>query len=140
VAELRVALTVPDLDAALTFYRDALGMPLVDAWLTAGGNGYLLSGGRATLELIDEAQAEHIDEVEVGRRVAGPVRLAMEVADSAAAAGALERLGATVLGPARVTPWGDRNARVGAPDGTQLTLFTLAGETAGSLGPDSKGP
>ena len=25
-----------------------------------------------------------------------------------------------------VTPWGDRNARVRAPDGMQLTLFSLA--------------
>lgn len=136
VAELRVALTVPDLEAALAIYRDALGMPLVDAWLTAEGNGYLLSGGRATLELIDESQAEHIDQVEVGRRVAGAIRLALEVPDSAAAAGALERLGATVLGSPTVTPWGDRNARVAAPEGTQLTLFTLAEEAAGSLGPD----
>lgn len=139
VAELRVALTVPDLDDALAFYRDALGMPLVDAWLTADGNGYLLSGGRATLELIDESQAGHIDRVEVGRRVAGAIRLAFEVPDSAAVASSLERLGATVLGPPRVTPWGDRNARVAAPEGTQLTLFTPAGETAGSPGPDSSG-
>jgi uncharacterized protein (TIGR03083 family) len=47
VAELRVALTVPDLDSAVALYRDALGMPVVDAWLTANGKGYLLSGGRA---------------------------------------------------------------------------------------------
>lgn len=127
VSELRVALTVPDVDAALNLYRDALGMPVVDAWLTADGNGYLLSGGRATLELIDESQAEHIDQVEVGRRVAGAIRLALEVPDSAAAAEALERLGATVLGPPTVTPWGDRNARVAAPEGTQLTLFTSPG-------------
>jgi catechol 2,3-dioxygenase-like lactoylglutathione lyase family enzyme len=139
VTELRVALTVPDLDAALAFYRDALGMPLVDAWLTADGNGYLLSAGRGTLELIDEPQAQHIDQVEVGRRVAGAVRLALEVPDSAAAAGALERLGATALGPPTITPWGDRNARVAAPEGTQLTLFTPTGEAAGSPGPDSSG-
>jgi methylmalonyl-CoA/ethylmalonyl-CoA epimerase len=134
-----VALTVPDLDAALAFYHDALGMPLVDAWLTADGNGYLLSGGRATLELIDESQAGHIDRVEVGRRVAGAIRLAFEVPDSAAVASSLERLGATVLGPPRVTSWGDRNARVAAPEGTQLTLFTPAGEAAGSPGHDSSG-
>jgi hypothetical protein len=27
-----------------------------------------------------------------------------------------------------VTPWQDRNARVRAPDGMQLTLFTPAGD------------
>jgi hypothetical protein len=34
----------------------------------------LLEAGRATLELADPRQAEFIDEVEVGRRVAGHVR------------------------------------------------------------------
>ena len=33
-------------------------------------------------------------------------------------------LGARQVAPPVVTPWGDRNARVQAPDGMQLTLFT----------------
>ena len=32
--------------------------------------------------------------------------------------------GAERVGPPVITPWGDRNARVQAPDGMQLTLFT----------------
>jgi lactoylglutathione lyase len=36
----------------------------------------LLEAGRATLELADPRQAEFIDEVEVGHRVAGHVRVA----------------------------------------------------------------
>jgi uncharacterized glyoxalase superfamily protein PhnB len=32
--------------------------------------------------------------------------------------------GAERVGEPVVTPWGDRNARVKAPDGMQLTLFT----------------
>ena len=36
---------------------------------------------------------------------------------------------ATAVAPAVDTPWGDRNARVAAPDGMQLTLFTLSEES-----------
>ena len=32
--------------------------------------------------------------------------------------------GAVLVAPPVLTPWGDRNARVEAPDGMQLTLFT----------------
>jgi DNA-binding NarL/FixJ family response regulator len=41
-----------------------------------------------------------------------------------AAAAHLVDAGAVLEGPAALTPWGDRNARVRAPDGMQLTLFT----------------
>ena len=33
--------------------------------------------------------------------------------------------GAEEVAPPVSTPWGDRNARVRAPDGMQLTLFTV---------------
>lgn len=33
--------------------------------------------------------------------------------------------GAHPVAPPVTTPWGDRNARVRAPDGMQLTVFTL---------------
>ena len=53
----------------------------------------LLDAGRATLELVNEAQAAFIDEIEVGRRVAGPVRVAFEVDDSDGGRGASRRAG-----------------------------------------------
>ncbi len=127
VTELRVALTVEDLDAAVAFYRDALGLPVLMSWDNPDGGGFVLSAGRATLELIDPAQAETIDRIEVGRRVAGPVRLALEVADSGATARVLSDAGGELVAGPVDTPWGDRNARVRAPDGMQLTLFTPQG-------------
>jgi methylmalonyl-CoA/ethylmalonyl-CoA epimerase len=84
----------------------------------------VLSGGRATLELFDEAQAAYVDSIETGERVSGPVRLAFEVTDSAATARRVVAAGATEVGAPVTTPWGDRNVRVRAPDGMQLTLFT----------------
>jgi catechol 2,3-dioxygenase-like lactoylglutathione lyase family enzyme len=123
--ELRLVLTVDDLDAALALYRDALGLEEREMWLGEGdARGVLLDAGSATLELVNEAHAASIDEIEVGRRVAGPVRIAFGVGDSDAVGRALVAAGAThVAGPV-TTPWNDRNVRVQAPDGMQLTLFS----------------
>ena len=124
VTELRVALTVPDFEEAVAFYRDALGLVQIADWSTDEGRVILLEAGRATLELFDEAQAATVDTIEAGRRVSGTVRLAVEVDDSVATARRLVAAGATEVAPPVMTPWGDRNARVQAPDGMQLTLFT----------------
>ena len=126
VRELRIALTVDDYDRAVAFYRDALGLREVESWVRPDGRGTILDAGRATLELFDAQQAETLDRIEVGRRTSGPVRLALHVDDSAAAAAHLVDAGATLEHEMVVTPWGDRNARVRAPDGMQLTLFTFA--------------
>jgi uncharacterized glyoxalase superfamily protein PhnB len=56
--------------------------------------------------------------------VAGPVRLAFGVVDSEETARRLVEGGAEEMAPAVTPPWGGRNARVQAPDGMQLTLFT----------------
>ncbi|GAA5113449.1 hypothetical protein GCM10023339_17840 [Alloalcanivorax gelatiniphagus] len=124
VHELRITLTVDDFDAAVRLYRDALGLPEVADWSSAQGRVLLLDAGRATLELFDEAQAAMVDDLEVGRRVSGTVRLALQVPDADGAAATLVEAGARAVAPAVDTPWGDRNARVAAPDGMQLTLFT----------------
>jgi len=124
IRELRIALTVDDYDRAVTFYRDALGLTEVEAWDRPNGRGTILDAGRATLELFDPLQAETLDDIEVGRRVSGPVRLALHVDDAEATAEELVRAGAAREHELVVTPWGDRNARIRAPDGLQLTLFT----------------
>ena len=124
VTELRVALTVDDFDAALRLYRDALGLEQLADWSSDGGRVVVLSAGRATLELFDAAQADHVDSIEVGRRVAGPVRLAFEVQAHDATVERLVGAGAEHLGGPVDTPWGDRNSRLAAPDGMQLTLFS----------------
>jgi len=124
VTELRVTLTVQDFAQALAFYRDVLGLEQLADWSSESGRVVVLGAGRATLELFDDAQAEAVDAIEAGRRVSGTVRLAMQVADSPDMARRLVEAGAIQVAPPVVTPWGDRNARVQAPDGMQLTLFT----------------
>jgi lactoylglutathione lyase len=124
--ELRLVLTVADFDEALALYRDALGLREREAWEAEGEDARIaiLDVERATLELVNEAQAAAIDRIEVGKRVAGPVRIAFEVDDSEAVARRLVEAGAEQLAEPVTTPWNDRNVRLRAPDGMQLTLFT----------------
>ena len=123
VTELRVAMTVSDFDRAVAFYRDAMGLPQIADWTSEDGRVVLLEAGRATLELLDGPQAEFVDRIEAGRRVAGAVRLALAVSDVDAVSARLVDGGAEQMAPIAMTPWGDRNARLRSPDGMQLTLF-----------------
>jgi lactoylglutathione lyase len=123
VRQLRLVVTADDYDEALHFYRDVLGLPERAAFSSPGGRVSILEAGQATLEIADPAQAEMIDEAEVGHRVAGHIRVAFEVDDSAAATAVLAAGGATVLAEPTRTPWNSLNARLEGPAGLQLTLF-----------------
>ncbi|GAB3503905.1 hypothetical protein GCM10027341_33550 [Spirosoma knui] len=121
--ELRIILTVENLDKILTFYRDALGLDTSKEWDEPTGKGIILDAGRASLELIDSRHAATIDEIEVGRRVAGPVRLAFKVGDAIASAGEeLVQAGAIKLADVTQAPW-SRVQRLQDPAGMQFTLF-----------------
>ena len=124
VRELRLVVTAEDYDEALRFYRDVLGLRERAAFTSPGGRVTILEAGRATLELTDPPHAAFIDEVEVGRRVAGHIRVAFEVDDARAIAAELAEAGATVIAEPTRTPWNSLNARLEAPAGLQLTLFT----------------
>jgi len=128
VLQLRVALTTADHDRLLHFYCVGLGLEPAAIWTNDQGKAVLLALGSGTLELFDEQQAGTIDGIEVGRRVSGPVRLALQVPDLDAALARLKAHGATIVHGPVVTPWGDRNARVQDPDGMQVTLFEEAAE------------
>ena len=130
VNELRVAVTAEDYGAALAFYRDALGLRVVESWENEGGSGTILDAGRATLEVLSRSQVDFVDRIEAGGQSSGPVRFALEVEDSEATAERLESAGAERLGGPVVTPWQHRNVRVRAPDGMQLTLFTVLEEVS----------
>jgi catechol 2,3-dioxygenase-like lactoylglutathione lyase family enzyme len=123
---MRVVLTVADFDQAVAFYRDTLGLEQLADWSGEDGRVILLDGGRATLELFDERQAESVDRIEAGRRVSGQVRLAVEVTDLDGTAQRLVAAGAEAEAEPVVPPWGGRNVRLRAPDGMQLTLFSEA--------------
>jgi lactoylglutathione lyase len=126
VHEMRLVVTTDDYEEAVRFYRDVLGLPERASFSSSGGRVSILEAGRATLEIADPGQAAFIDEVEVGRRVAGHIRVAFEVDDSRAMAAVLAAGGATVIAEATRTPWETDNARLEGPGGLQLTLFSDA--------------
>lgn len=130
VRQLRLVVTVDDYDEALTFYRDVLGLPEQEAYSLPEGRVTILDAGRATLELTDPGHAAFIDDVEVGRRVAGHIRVAFEVADSPAMTAKLADAGAAVIAEPTRTPWQSLNSRLDAPGPLQLTLFTELGPEA----------
>jgi lactoylglutathione lyase len=129
VRQLRLVVTAADYDEAVRFYRDVLGLAEQASFSAPnGGRVAILDAGRATLEIADPLQADYIDEVEVGQRVAGHIRVAFEVPDSAAATRALAGAGAILLAEPTRTPWNSVNARLHGPGDLQLTLFTELGE------------
>ena len=128
VRELRVAVTAEDYDEALAFYRDVLGLRERAAFSSEDGRVTILEAGRATLELLDPTHAAYVDQVEVGRRIAGHIRIALEVDDAETATARLSDAGATVIAEPTRTPWNSLNARLEAPAGLQLTLFEELGE------------
>jgi len=124
IREVRITLTVASYEEAVQFYRDGLRLAVVEQWQTAEGRGMILAlGPHTTLELFDVAQATLVDQLEVGRRASGPVRLAFQVPLVEAEVSALQQAGSKVLSHPTLMPWGDRNARRETPDGMQVTLY-----------------
>ena len=123
VMELRVALTTDAFERMVSFYCDGLGLEPAQVWPDDQGRALVLDMGKATLEVFDEMQAQTIDQIEVGSRISGQIRFALQVPDLKIAVQRLLAHGATLVHPEVVTPWGDHNVRLQDPDGMQITLF-----------------
>ena len=132
VRQLRLVVEVEDLEAALSFYRDTLGLAVVlDLEGEGGEHVVILDAGRATLEVSNPAQVAMIDEVEVGRRVAPRIRVAFEVDDATTTTQRLVDAGAELLAEPTRTPWNSVNSRLAAPADLQITVFQeLASEAS----------
>jgi predicted enzyme related to lactoylglutathione lyase len=129
VSQLRLVLETDDLDAALAFYRDVVGLTEREAYSEEdGARVHILEIPSATLELANPQQVRFIDRVEAGHEGVAhtyplTVRIAFEVADAAAAAEEWQAGGAVVVAPPTQTPWKSLNARFEAPGGMQVTAF-----------------
>ena len=128
VMELRVALTTEAFDRLADFYRKGLGLEPAHVWPQDQGRALVLDMGKATLEVFDEKQAQTVDQIEVGRRVSGQIRFALQVPDLDAAMKRLVAHGAKVVHEPVVAPWGDKMVRFQDPDGMQITLYQARGQ------------
>jgi len=124
VRQLRLVVQADDFEAAVAFYRDALGLTEEAAFEGEGdARVMILDAGRATLELANPAQVTMIDGIEAEGRPSVRMRVAFEVADARAATDDLVAAGATLVAAPRETPWRSLNSRLDAPAGLQVTLF-----------------
>jgi catechol 2,3-dioxygenase-like lactoylglutathione lyase family enzyme len=124
VRQLRVVVEAEDYDAAVTFYRDVLGMPELAAFAEGGEDRVaILDAGRATLELASPAHRRTIDAVEAGGIPSPRIRIALEVADTTDQTRRLVEAGAELVAEPVLTPWQSLNSRLEAPAGLTITLF-----------------
>lgn len=123
IMEFRVAVTTQNYERLVKFYCLGLGIEPAAIWNNDGGRALMLEMGKATLEIFDERQAEVIDGLEVGERVSGQVRFALQVSDLKAAMERMLANGAVLVHEPVMTPWGDFNVRLQDPDGMQITLY-----------------
>ncbi|TNH29980.1 VOC family protein [Micromonospora orduensis] len=124
VRQLRLVVEAVDHDAAVAFFRDALGLREEAAFSGEGdARVVILDAGRATLEIANPAQKRMIDEVEVRRQVAPRIRVAFEVDDAEATTARLVAAGASEVAPPTRTPWQSLNSRLDAPADLHITVF-----------------
>jgi predicted enzyme related to lactoylglutathione lyase len=142
VRQLRLVVETEDYDAALTFYRDVLGLVEREVIPHEGeARITILEAGRATLELSNPAQVRMIDQVEADGQPSAKIRVAFEVEDAKTATRALVKAGGNLIAEPRETPWRSLNARLNGPVGLQITLFQeLDPPAEPAEGPDTTGP
>lgn len=100
--------TVPDLVPALDFYRDRLGLPVVDGWSRGGEEGAVLAAGSAFVELVSP-------------QTIAPQAIAFEVTDVDAVH---ERMRpADVLVPPHRYPRGHRGFEALGPAGATVMVW-----------------
>jgi catechol 2,3-dioxygenase-like lactoylglutathione lyase family enzyme len=109
-------LVVDDLDTALAFYTDALGLPLGHR----SGPYAQLDTGSCHLGLYERAaMAETLG---VGDTDVAPFEIGFKVDDVDGAYGELIDRGATPVVPPTDRPWGQRTAYIRDPDGHLVEL------------------
>lgn len=101
VRQLRVVVHADDYDAAIAFYRDALGLPEREHYVTGDAQVTILDAGVATFEIANTAQVRHIDDVEVGYPVSPHIRIAFEVDDVERHTERCVEAGAAIIGGPR---------------------------------------
>jgi len=128
VHQLRVVVEAVDYDAAVTFYRDVLGMPELAAFAEGGDDRVaILDAGRATLEIASPEHKRVIDRVEAGGTASPRIRIAFEVDDADGQTRRLVEAGAELVAEPVMTPWRSLNSRLDAPAGLTITLFQEMG-------------
>ena len=116
IDEFVVVITTAAFDASLAFYRDVIGLEVVEEWTDAGHGAVLSAGGPARVELIDMPERGRVDTdaLFIGLKVE-----AIDAIYDRAVAGGHE----IVREPAD-RPWGGRGFVVRDPNGVAVNIYT----------------
>ena len=118
--KLTFVILTPRFSEALAFYRDLLGMTLVEEW-TEFGHGALLEALLGTMvELIDSPESVPLPAEQ------RTVFMGLELADADATYDRLVGAGARVKGPPTPKPWGGRSFTAFDPDGMPVNIYAAS--------------
>jgi catechol 2,3-dioxygenase-like lactoylglutathione lyase family enzyme len=127
IDELVVVIRTAAFDESLTFYRDVIGIEVIEEWTDAGHGAVLSAGGPARVELIDLPDSSRVDteSMFIGLRVASIDAMHRRAADA----------GHEIVREPADRPWGGRGFVVRDPNGIALNIYT-AYVGAGSKNPN----
>jgi catechol 2,3-dioxygenase-like lactoylglutathione lyase family enzyme len=103
--------TVPALAPALSFYRDRVGLSVVDGWDRDGEQGAVLAAGRAFVELVAPG-------------VSGPPPVAFEVPSVPTAYARMRPAPDEVVAPPHRYPRGHEGFEVRGPGGATVMVWS----------------
>ena len=116
VDQFVVVITTGAFDASLAFYRDVIGLEVVEEWTDAGHGAVLSAGGPARVELIDLPERPRVDteSMFIGLQV-GEIDGLYERASAA---------GHEIIREPADRPWGGRGFVVRDPNGVAINIYT----------------
>lgn len=111
-----------DLAASISFYRDALGLEVLEEWSEMGRGALLRLAANAEVELLELDGIPPQAEPRMGIGLEIDDKRVDEVYER------LLELDFDVKGPPRVRPWGKRGFGAIAPEGTPVNVYGPAGD------------
>ena len=116
VDQFVVVITTAVFDASLAFYRDVIGLEVVEEWTDAGHGAVLSAGGPARVELIDLPERARIDteSLFIGLQVPEIDGLYERAATA----------GHEMIREPADRPWGGRGFVVRDPNGVAVNIYT----------------
>jgi catechol 2,3-dioxygenase-like lactoylglutathione lyase family enzyme len=116
--KMTFVITTAQFDRMLTFYRDLLGLSVIEEWTDFGHGAVLEVLPAAVLEIIEAPDAAVVP---TDQRV---TFLGVQTGDVDAIHGRLVSAGVRLTGPPTPKPWGGRGFTAFDPDGMPVNLYT----------------
>lgn len=116
IEQLVVVITTGAFEATLAFYRDVVGMEVIEEWTEAGHGAVLSAGGCSRLELIDLPER--------GPITGESLFIGLQVHEIDGLYERAEGAGCEIVRPPAERPWGGRGFVVRDPSGVAVNIYT----------------